>query len=299
MATYNGQAHLEAQLQSLLAQTVGDLHILARDDGSTDETYEILEHWKTKWPKGRFVCTRGDRLGFADNYRWLIRNLIFDADYYGFCDQDDIWLPDKLAVAAETLETKAQDQLGLYCSRTRMFSDRQAGGQYSPLFGKPPHLKNALVQSLAGGNTMVMNRQAWQLYRQSVERARFVSHDWWAYLMITGAGGVVYYDPKPHIHYRQHGTNQIGSNSTLGARLTRIVHMLSGGWSRWTDLNLSGLQKNRDLLTTGALELLEKFEAMRAQHPIAAIKMFRDAGFYRQTGLSTLSMLLAIVLRRL
>ena len=85
----------------------------------------------------------------------------------------------------------------------------------SPLFRRPPSFRNALVQSLAGGNTMVLNRPARDLVALASRRARFVSHDWWAYLLVTGAGGAVHYSAKPLVRYRQHAHNLVGANTSL------------------------------------------------------------------------------------
>ena len=103
----------------------------------------------------------------------------------------------------------------LFCSRTLTITESGTPVGMSPLFRRTPSFRNALVQSLAGGNTMVLNRAARDIVALASRRARFVSHDWWAYLLVTGAGGVVHYSAKPLVRYRQHAQNLVGANTSL------------------------------------------------------------------------------------
>ena len=81
----------------------------------------------------------------------------------------------------------------------------------SPLFTRPPAFQNALVQSLGGGNTMVFNRAAKKILQEAAA-IDVVLHDWWVYQLVSAAGGMVHYDPRPMLKYRQHSDNLIGSN---------------------------------------------------------------------------------------
>src|SRR5690606_36468867 len=102
------------------------------------------------------------------------------ADFYAYADQDDIWMPDKLSRALVFLERNL-DQAAMYCSRTELVTScGKSVGKMSPLFPKLPTFVNALVQSLAGGNTMVINHRACELLRKAGE-VHVVSHDWWTY----------------------------------------------------------------------------------------------------------------------
>src|SRR5690606_38102924 len=138
-------------------------------------------------------------------------------------------------------------------------------------------------QSIAGGKTMVMNRAAALLLRQSVARTEFVSHDWWAYLMVTGAGGTVHYSPTPHVRYRQHGGNLVGENSSWLSRLQRVVALFRGRFRRWDDINAAGLHACADLLTEEARATLLQFDRMRGPNPVRRLRALRQAGAYRQT----------------
>ena len=294
LATKNGAAFLDDQLRSLAAQAHPLIDIWASDDGSTDGTLAILSDWRGRWNKGSFGIREGPGSGFADNFRTLICNEAADADFFAFCDQDDLWQADKLATALAWMRTRDASLPLLFCSRTLTISQSGDVIGMSPLFSRPPSFRNALVQSLAGGNTMVLNRAARDLVARASRRARFVSHDWWAYLLVTGAGGVVCYSPKPLVRYRQHAENLVGANTSWKARLARLRLLFGGQFARWTEMNLAGLEKNRDLLTSDATAALELFGRARKRSLLASMASLRKSGVYRQTLKGTLALWAAL-----
>lgn len=99
LGTKDGAAFLDEQLASLLAQSHPLVDLWVSDDGSTDGTSAIIGAWQSRWPKGRLTLSNGPRQGFAANFRSMIIDPRIDADYYAFCDQDDIWEPDRLESA--------------------------------------------------------------------------------------------------------------------------------------------------------------------------------------------------------
>src|SRR3546814_1588664 len=110
----------------------------------------------------------------------------------------------------------------------------------------PTRRSSDLVQSIAGGNTMVFNRSAHVLLQEAGDLLNLPSHDWWAYQLISGAGGRVYYDAEPNVLYRQHEANIVGSNSGISARLTRIRLLLGGRFHQWNEQTLHALDSMRD-----------------------------------------------------
>jgi glycosyltransferase involved in cell wall biosynthesis len=294
LATRNGAAFLEEQMQSLAEQTHPAIDIWASDDGSTDATLDILKAWQGRWSKGAFTIGDGPRKGFAENFRSLICNREIEADYFAFCDQDDIWDNRKLALAIEWMTDEDADVPLLFCSRTTTVSTTGVPIGHSPLFRRPPSFRNALVQSIAGGNTMVMNRAARDRLATASDRAGFVSHDWWAYMIVTGAGGVTRYSATPLVRYRQHEANLVGANNTWRARLTRVNGLLHGQFARWNETNLEGLGRNRDLLTDDTKATLDAFTEARRSGPFKAMASLRRSGVYRQTMGGTLLLWAAI-----
>jgi len=299
MATFNGERFLDEQLATLRDQSVPNIDVWVSDDGSTDQTLGVLERWRTDWSKGIFTIVRGPSKGFSENFRSLMTRGDIHADYFAFCDQDDIWDPDKLAVAVDLLARNAADGPGLYCSRTRIITEEGAPVGASPLFARPPHFRNAIIQNIGGGNTMVLNRSAWETVSKSAERTAFISHDWWCYLMVSGTGGYVHYDARPRIGYRQHAENLVGDNMSLPARVDRLKRLMTGRFADWNAANVAGLDCCADLLDDNARRVLADFKAIRESRSLdGAVRFFRS-GIYRQSTVGNAALLIAIVMGRL
>ncbi len=264
LATLDGARFLPAQLQSLAAQSWPDIDIWASDDGSGDQTLQMLEQTRAGWTKGAMHLLQGPHTGIAaDNFRQLLIEVAAGYDYLAFCDQDDIWLPEKLEQAIADIAGADAGRPALRCSRTRLIDERGGELGLSVHFRKAPDFRNALVQSIAGGNTMVLNRAAAELLKLSCARTSFVSHDWWAYQIISGAGGQVIYSATPDTLYRQHDNNVVGSNLGLAALFKRTISLFRGNFRRWNERNVLALDACRDLLTASARKGLADFEQAR------------------------------------
>ncbi len=299
MAVCDGELFLAQQLASLASQKSVRVDLWISDDGSRDASADVIRQAAETWTLGRVQLVDGPRSGFAENFRSLIARADIEADFYAFCDQDDVWDEDKLAHAVEWLHTQAPGHPALYCSRTRIVSaDGETIGQ-SPLFPRAPSFRNAIVQSIAGGNTMVMNRAAREIVMEASRRTGFVSHDWWCYLIVSGAGGTVHYCPDPRIGYRQHDDNLVGQNNTWRARMSRLGFLIRGRFKDWNDANLAGLTACADLLTDDARRVVSLFQESRSRKfPGRLVSLWRS-GAYRQTALGELGLYLACVIGRL
>jgi glycosyltransferase involved in cell wall biosynthesis len=295
MATYNGAKYVDEQLRSLAAQSWPVIDLVVRDDGSEDGTVEILEGWRSRWSKGTYHLSTGHRLGFAGNFGRLLATAPSGGGYVAFSDQDDVWHPDKLREAVARLDAVAPGVPALYGSRTRLVNRSGCAIGFSPLFAKRPDFRNALVQSIAGGNTMVMNAKAFDLVSEGARRTGFVSHDWWSYLIVSGAGGRVIYDPVAHIDYRQHGANQVGSNTGVRAQWNRLRRLVRNQFGIWSERNIGALRACADLLTDDNRALLESFAKARRMPLAARLFEFRKLGLYRQTVMGSVSLWLAVV----
>ncbi len=299
LCTYNGADFLAQQLDSFIQQTHKNWVIYASDDGSTDATLSILQHYQEKLGVERLVVQQGPRQGFAQNFMSLVKNTMINADYYAFSDQDDIWFEDKLERGLASLSSTPATMPALFCSRTRLVD---ASGQvigYSPLFAKAPSFCNALVQSLAGANTMLLNATARHLLAKAPADAYIVSHDWLTYLLVSGCGGSVIYDREPTLDYRQHGSNLIGANSGFTDRLVRIRKMFAGTFRDWNRQNLYLLSNYTNYLTHESRTTLERFERARASSLLKRIYLLKQAGVYRQTYLGSLGLVLAATIGRI
>lgn len=294
----DGERFLEEQLRSVETGAFASTHFIVSDDQSTDGGLAIAKRVLTE--RGLpFTVRTGPNEGFAENFRSLILAAAPDFDFYAFCDQDDVWHRDKLTAAVEALMRHPKHIPALYGTRTRITDVENRPIGFSPLFSKPPSFQNALVQSIAGGNTMVMNKAALLLLQNACEKVRFVSHDWFAYQMVTGAGGVFIMDQTPHIDYRQHGNNAVGTNMGFWATLERLEAAVGGRYARWNDINIAALETNRDLLTPDATASLNMFKQARTGSIKARLTALRKAGVYRQTLKGTFSLWAACLLKRL
>jgi glycosyltransferase involved in cell wall biosynthesis len=207
LSTFNGANYLAEQLDSLLNQTCQEWILMVRDDGSSDDTPEILGKYAELDLRIKILPSE-QRLGAAGSYLALMRAAP-DADYYAFCDQDDVWDREKLFQSRKAIFEYSQ-QPALYCSRARLVDNVLKPIGLSRNYERSPSFENALVQNIAIGCTILFNRSAFILLCNRLpDPTKIIMHDWWCYLTISAFGQVVF-DPEPSIDYRQHSTNCIG-----------------------------------------------------------------------------------------
>lgn len=229
LATYNGAAWLRPQLDSLLQQVGVDFHIYIRDDGSSDATPALLAEYATRHPDSISLVHKEEadksRGGTANFLKLLARHS--DAEYFAFCDQDDVWPVDRLQVAVAALSALHGPRL--YCGAvTYVDADLNVLGNSS--HAVMPGLHNALVENIAQGCTMVFDAGLRRLVAERIP-TRAAIHDWWMYLVATAFGHVIY-DPVPRLLYRQHGANEVGGNFSLWQKLRKNFrrYMTGRGW---------------------------------------------------------------------
>lgn len=297
MCTYQGASFLAEQLESIERQTLADWVLHVSDDGSRDATLPLLEAFRNRHG-GRVVLWQGPQRGFAANFMSLLHNPHIQAQYFAFCDQDDIWFPDKLERSVDALERLSGNGARLYGSRTQLIDMEGHDIGLSPLFQRLPGFGNALVQSIAGGNTMLLNDAARQLLTRVPVEMPVVSHDWLAYLLVTGSGGQVVYDRQPTLLYRQHAGNLIGSNLGVMARISRIRRLLSGSFREWTSSNIRILEQCSDVLCADSRQRFELFCSARDSGLVQRLRLLLGAGVYRQTIMGSIGLMVAAVLNR-
>lgn len=299
LATFNGEKYLAEQLDSLAAQTHKSWRVIASDDGSTDETIQILKTYQQLWGSEKLEIRRRSMANFAQNFLSMACDPTVQGDYYAFCDQDDVWLPEKLAVAVRHLQASNKPSIPqLYCGRTAYVRDDLKPYQYSPDFVHPKSFRNALVQCIAGGNTMVFNQAAKNIL-QEIGPVPTPSHDWWLYQIVTGAGGRIYYDPTPHIFYRQHAGALVGGNGSIVARIQRAIKILNGRFLDYSDRNVKSLDLGRPFLTQGNAEIFDLFKVMRSAKLKDRFRLLEVCGLYRQTWRGTVSLICAAILKKI
>lgn len=225
LSTYNGGKFLKEQLESLQNQTVQNWHILWRDDGSMDNTVPIMNNFIKETGKCTNFSEINHNLGPYASFLTLLKfagTMMQADDCVMFADQDDVWLPEKIARAYAALSAYDSQLPALYFSRQKVVdaqlrplgtSDRL---QFVPLF------PDCLAQNVATGCTMALNAEAVRVINQFTVPAN-IYHDWWSYIVVAAAGGRCLYDDEATILYRQHGHNAIGHKKSFYKRLVAAL----------------------------------------------------------------------------
>jgi glycosyltransferase involved in cell wall biosynthesis len=299
LCTFNGARFLPHQLASYEAQDFADWRLFVSDDGSQDGTVAVLEEFQKKHGPGKVSLRRGPQKGFVANFLSLICNPAIEGDYYALSDQDDVWHSGKLSRALQFLSNTPAEQPAVYCSRTRLIDEEGSKIGLSTFYRKPPHFRNALAQSLAGGNTMVFNKKMRWLLMQAGPDADIPSHDWWLYLTITAAGGKVLYDSVPTVSYRMHARNMIGSNDAAGARMARARLLWQGRLRTWNDMNVAALERIENLMTEENRKTFELFRQSRKRSLLPRAYGLMRCGIYRQSLLGDIGLAVATLTGRI
>ena len=217
LSTYNGEKYLAEQLESILSQEDVDVTLLIRDDGSRDSTIPLLREFAARYDNVRWIA--GDNSGVAGSFLTALKEADGSCDYFAFSDQDDVWEPRKLANAVQALRAQNDVHLPmLYCSKLEIVDERLQHIGFTKALFRDIGFKNALFQNIVYGCTGVMNRAARDLLNSTESLGKILMHDWWCYLVVS-AFGLVIFDDRSAIKYRQHGRNQVGARTSLFGRL--------------------------------------------------------------------------------
>ena len=230
LATYNGEKYIVAQLDSLLAQTFTNFTVWVQDDASTDSTWDILMEYKSRYPD-KFHITRNEtNTGSAkDNFLSLITTI--RDNYLMLCDQDDVWLPNKIELSMAKIKTleelhpntpllvhtdlKVVDQdLNVICPSFRFHTKRNYNrNAFHQIF----NLNNVT------GCTTIYNIALAKLLTTSPKHC--IMHDWWLKLVAVAFGKVDHIDEST-VLYRQHSQNACGAKDVrkLSYKLNRLIN---------------------------------------------------------------------------
>lgn len=205
LSTFNGEKYLSEQLDSLLAQTYPNITIFIRDDGSSDTTVAILKAYQSVSP-GKIVLLSdnfSNNLGYMQSF-WILLSKSSDADYYAFCDQDDIWLPDKVALGVQTLEQMDKTLPLLYSSSFDYYDENLQFTGHAQALSSHIVLKDVLFYTPAFGFTILIN-QTLRKIALAASSLDFIPHDGWCQ-KIASSMGVFLYDSSITAKYRRHSS---------------------------------------------------------------------------------------------
>jgi hypothetical protein len=272
LSTHNGEQFLTEQLASLQAQTYRDWVLYWRDDGSTDATPQIMAEFIALLGADRSVVVPSDgRIGASGSFLCLLRAAYADGcEFAAFADQDDVWLPEKVARGLAALREVPAATPALYCARQVLVDVQLRRIALSPVLRSPPAFPAALTQNVATGCTLMLNRAAISLIAASRAPGGTL-HDWWCYLLVAAAGGRLIFDHAPVVLYRQHGANMVGAPSSM---LRRGRAALLRGPGSFMDVF------RQNIVALGSQPALISLEA-RAQ--VAAIAHALDGGVMRRS----------------
>ena len=299
MCTYNGEEFIREQLDSIEVQDYKNWTLYVNDDGSKDRTLTILKAYQKKWGNKKLHIRKGPQKGFCQNFLQIICDKKINADLYFLSDQDDVWMPHKLSHTLQKLSKLDLLKPTLYCARTTYVSSdaKKIIGQ-SDLFLRPPSFRNAIVQSLAGGNTMAFNNPLKKIVGQ-FKVIDIVSHDWWLYIVNELSGGKTLYDPESTILYRQHSRSLIGANTGIIAKLRRLRMLLKGVYREYNTKHLNTFNEINLPSTRANIKLIDKFFIQKDKGMLERLRMIGDLGLYRQTLDGQIALYLGAILHKL
>lgn len=228
MAVYNGERYLPEQIDSILENSYQNITLHIFDDGSTDGSPEIIAKYEQQYPEKIFGHRNKVNQGVIRNF--LNGTKIMDADYYMFCDQDDVWCQDKIK---DTLKYMIHMEGHTPSEPVVVFGDTKVVDQdlkeIAPSFQRQSgyhtdeiDLAHLLMENKLIGCTIMLNRALRDTLSDFPTEIRM--HDWWVALVGAAFGKVGYLD-KPLLLYRQHGNNVVGNISQASYIKNRIANL--------------------------------------------------------------------------
>jgi hypothetical protein len=283
LSTWNGAAFLSEQLASFLRLTGPSWRLYWRDDGSHDRSADIVRTFAAEAGAGRVVeCpdNRG-RIGITASFLTLLRRAPPDC-LVAFADQDDVWLPEKLSRGVAALAQVGEKVPALYCARQSLVNAALRPIRDSAHLAEPPGFPQALTQNIATGCTVMLNPAAVRLIA-AARAPEATLHDWWAYLVVTAAGGRVLIDDEPTVLYRQHGGNAVGVPLSPWRRAVAAVRRGPGVFMRTFRQHVDALRSQPELLSPAARDALDRIAAGLNDGPAPRLRALRHPGLRRQS----------------
>lgn len=234
LASYNGEAYIREQIDSILNQTDEDWHLTVSDDGSSDKTPEIVDDYVCRYPdKIARICS-GRKFGDArDHFMWLIGQC--KAEYIATCDQDDYWYSEKIKKLRGLMQRTESEQGEE--TPILVFSDQTpTDAKLHPLCDSLMEMQNqytdeidwrALIfQNVVTGGACMFNRALAKLACQCKDVSQIIMHDWWLAIVAARFGKVMYLDESTG-YYRQHGHNSVGAKDVSSPLhiLSKLIHL--------------------------------------------------------------------------
>ncbi len=291
LSTYNGEKYLKAQLDSLFSQSYKDFKLIARDDGgSSDKTLEILKSYDIE------LLPSNENLGVKSSFETLLKYAFenSDADYFMFCDQDDVWNQNKVELTLQKMyemeklykNTPILVHTDLEVVDENLHTINPSFMKLQNLNEKKNRLNNLLIQNTITGCTAMINRDLAKLCLPMSSNA--IVHDWWVGLVASYFGKIGYLQQST-IKYRQHTSNTIGAKGfDIGFVLKSISKKVSLG--RNISQSKGFFQQFKNELDEDTIEMLQEFISLeqktwwQKRAVLLKYKLLKQ-GFIRNAGL--------------
>lgn len=276
LSTYNGERFLADQIRSIQEQTFSDWTLLIRDDGSTDQTCQIIEEFVREDERIRFINPDDmTNVGVVKSFHALVK--YEQADFYFFSDQDDVWLPEKMQMCLDEADLyPSQEPLMVYTDLTIVNQDLEVLAE-SMIRSQSHHANTELVQELTEntvtGGVAMFNYALAHMWKDSDQ---IVMHDWYLALLATALGKLVYID-SPGELYRQHGNNVLGSRNYM--KLLKKWLRLSNHWELIKKSQKQAKLLLQNELSEQSLDMVKAYVTILDQTFFTRIHLVKKYGF--------------------
>ncbi len=295
IATYNGQAYLREQLESIFNQTYQDFRVVIHDDGSTDDTVNILNEYYEKYPD-RIELIYENRCGSAkSNFMFLLGEV--EADYYFLCDQDDVWLPQKMENTLRAMKqldsTKDQAPTAVFTDMYVVDKDlNKLSDSFIRYIGRAPEnvaYTQILIDNPAAGTTMCINKALRDIAisKKGINWDNVPMHDAWL-LEIAALFGRIHFVDEPLVYYRQTGYNTMGANTerTVDKVTRNLIDVHKGIFEKKKAFINEARVFAREILKLenipeDKLKVLSSFVNIGTKSKLSRIKFYRENNFTR------------------
>lgn len=217
LATYNGESFLDEQILSIINQSYIDWGLYVHDDGSTDRTLEMLEAYKRRYPDKITLLDSKDKFRSASkNFSYILTAVEDKYGYYMFCDQDDIWVKDKLQVLVDEIKKieRVSENVPVLLHSDLELIDENGNAVANSflveqgLTSKNKSLLDYITNNKVTGCTTIFNYNAKRVFFPY--SCPSIMHDWWLACKVFQAGGKVVLIDRSLVRYRQHNNNVVG-----------------------------------------------------------------------------------------
>lgn len=290
MATYNGEEFITEQIDSILEQSNRDWHLYICDDCSTDATYEIANAFADTYPE-LITCVQNETNTGSAGANFLQMLAMSKGDYVMFCDQDDVWRPNKIEASVRAMK-KMEERYGaetpMLVHSDLIVTDRNLDViapsllEMQKLEGSQRTFEKQLVQNCVTGCTMLFNKALRDLLDPLPEC--YIMHDWWIALVASCFGKIGFLN-MPTILYRQHSDNVEGAKDFRG--LDESLKMMRNKDRIRMALELTYDQAGqfdaiyRDRMSEEQLMILEEYEMLPFENKLKRMHTMRKYGFFK------------------